>query len=237
MIKLLQRPKRLPRTCKHGTGQQGGWGDVLNFSEVMSLHAFMPRTGIWTLYKWKHWQPVDILVSILISQVFYLPALWGRLKRKTGFEHTPFCRSEPSLHIWSLIANRHKYSATALACAGDNMANCSLQWLRHCSETEWEAVKLSRLSHCSAAALGLWCSRAPWRLPTHMSTTQPKDTSVLLTSWWQHNQPTTCYILSWLVTDKSSQTRTTSNAISSAKPLQRIPISTCDSLLLTHKIL
>lgn len=101
------------------------------------------------------------------------------------------------------FANRHKYSVTASECTGNNMANCSCDdsgiALKQNRFVQWEAVKLSGLSHCDATALGLRCSQVPWQLHTHMSTTWPKDTSILLTSLRQHSSPTTCYILSSLL--------------------------------------
>lgn len=59
-----------------------------------------------------------------------------------------------SPHIWFPFANRHKYSVTASECTGNNRANCSLWWLRRCSETE----QVCAMGGCKALrSESLWC--------------------------------------------------------------------------------
>lgn len=122
----------------------------------------------------------------------------------------------------------------ALECTGDNMANCSLDDSRVALKQNGcvlgEAVKLSGLSHCNAAAFKLQFSQVPWQLHTHMSTAGLKDTLILLTSVRKHNLPTSCCVLSCLLIARPSQIRTIWNATFSEKPFQMTPVSTNGSI-------
>lgn len=114
------------------------------------------------------------------------------------------------------------------------MANCSLDDSRVALKQNGcvlgEAVKLSGLSHCNAAAFELQFSQVPWQLHTHMSTAGLKDTLILLTSVRKHNLPTSCCVLSCLLIARPSQIRTIWNATFSEKPFQMTPVSTNGSI-------
>ena len=117
-----------------------------------------------------------------------------------------------SPHYWSAFAKRHKYSVIALECTGDNMANCSLWWLTRCSETEWVRARGScetpgseSWQCCSLQALMFTDVWSAFKLHTHMSTARLKDILILFTAVRQSNLPTTCNILSWLLTAQPSQ--------------------------------
>lgn len=140
-----------------------------------------------------------IFLSILISQVCYLPCEGG-LREKNRLEAHSFLQEWIlSTPIWSPFANRHKYSVIALKCTGTNMANCSLWWLRRCSETE----RVWATGGCKA----LKSESLRWPQPPSSnvhkcldnSTTWPKDTWILLTHWDNatHPAPATHSRASW----------------------------------------
>ena len=117
-----------------------------------------------------------------------------------------------SPHSWSAFANRPNYSVIAVGCTGDSIANCSLWWLTRRSETEGarargscETLGSESPQCCRLQALmctGVWSA---FRLHAHMPTAPRKDISKLFTTVRQSSSPTTCSILSWLLTAQPSQ--------------------------------
>lgn len=175
----------------NGNQQQGGYEDLFSVKSCLHmLSCFEQGTG----------HPITANpdgLLIFLCQFFSLKLSTCLVRAppgKNGLQAHSFLQEWIlSPHIWSSFANRHKYSVIALKCAGNNTANCSLGWLRRCSETERVRAaggcKALSLSHCDSRCLRAPMFTGAFTAPHPYATTWPKDTWVFLTSLRQNSWP------------------------------------------------